>query len=144
TNLFSPTDIAGSASGAIWMSLTMPSRLRRAPAPSSQRSRYSYRAGPPGGKNLSKSGPASIHDFPSHESENFAPLPSTSSRPPTRTYGLRIIQRTVPVLPSSAVSSPPLARTPSTAPVPFFQRFLEKSGRYSQCPLQIVSGYLGL
>src|SRR5262249_36489207 len=122
----------------------MPSRLRRAPADNSQRRRYSYRAGPLGGNNLSRSRPASFQDFPSPESKTLAPLPSTSSRPPTKTYGLRTAQTTVPAFPSAADSSPPFARMFSIEAAPFFHISPEKSGRYSHSPLQIRFGYFGL
>src|ERR1043165_2004320 len=54
-----------------------------------------------------------------------------------------MIQTIVPDLPSSAISSLFFAWTSRTEAVPFFQRSREKSGRYSQRPLQMVAGYLG-
>jgi len=54
-----------------------------------------------------------------------------------------MIQTIVAVFPASAISSPLWVLTPATEAAPFFQRSPEKSGRYSQRPLQMVSGYLG-
>ena len=53
-----------------------------------------------------------------------------------------MVQTIVPVLPSSAArpSGPDL--TSSTVSAPCRQVSLEKSGRYSHRPLQMVSGYL--
>jgi hypothetical protein len=35
--------------------------------------------------------PASYHDLPSHENENLALRPSTSSRPPIKTYAYALL-----------------------------------------------------
>src|SRR5215831_20460035 len=86
------------------------------------------RAGPLAGNRASRFSPTSCHEVPSQERENFALAPSTSSLPPTKTYGLRIFQTRTPVFPASATSPPPFVRTFCTVSAPRRQDSPVKSG----------------
>ena len=69
--------------------------------------------------------------------KNFTPVPSASTRPPTKTYGLLIAHTIVPVFPSSAVR-PCGPDVTFSAFAPLRHVSFVKSGRYYHRPLQMM------